>query len=773
MKILDKDRIKDVADMERITREINVLKLLYHPNVIKLYEVIDTQRHIYIVTEYADGGELFDYIVHHGRLKEKEACRFFHMLMNGVDYCHQHYVIHRDLKPENLLLNSHRTLKIIDFGLSNRIKPGGLLKTACGSPCYAAPEMIEGKMYAGQMSDVWSCGVILFALVCGYLPFEDQNTQALYQKILNARYRCPSTLSSECKHLISKILNTDPTKRYTIAQIRQHPWYVDLFVGQTIEEVQIREDGTRGGQSRALGMTASTGGLDQVIDETIIQELEKLGFARDTTIMCIKAKKHNQIVAAYRLLLEKRMREAAEAGRQFVFTPLAEDGAASMAAGAATGPTAQPPSGSSAASASGDKVTAPTVTQVQKASPAQSASPISSANSQAVPPQAKSPFLDAQGKASSANTPSSAAASSSASSSVAPSSSTIPSAVPHTTVVVTTRPAMKPGEQDDAVMAAAKQAATQSRRRQSLFAGHTNAPPAITFTQDPAAKRGIVAKDETGKEIIPSSFTGSLAVGARPKQPQAVSALGALPDGDEEDEEDPEGAALLLQAQQAEQKRKAAAAAAAAAAQGHGASGVRATPSSVPSASASASSSSTPSSSTRPSVPAPAISEGEEMPAERLAAQQAAAKSAYASRRRTSVAATRDATSQLASIMEQKSKAKGEEEGKDGKEGAKEGQKDVRVFRGLFNVSATSSKPPQVILEEVTGLLKKKRIGFKRVEGSYVLKCEYPDKAIRFEIEICKLPRLEEVCFVNMKRISGETFAWKEFCTTFFSSMQL
>ncbi len=138
--------------------------------------------------EFASGGELFDYIVQHQRIKEPEACVFFQQLISGVEYIGKLNIVHRDLKPENLLLDHNKQIKVVDFGLSNTYRNGELLKTACGSPCYAAPEMIAGKKYHGTIVDVWSCGVILFAMICGYLPFEDPNTSSLYKKILSADY---------------------------------------------------------------------------------------------------------------------------------------------------------------------------------------------------------------------------------------------------------------------------------------------------------------------------------------------------------------------------------------------------------------------------------------------------------------------------------------------------------------------------------------------------------------------------------------------------------
>merc|ERR1719473_1492018 len=156
--------------------------------------------------EYASGGELFDYIVKSQRVQEPEACGFFHQIIAGVERIHSMNIVHRDLKPENLLLDDRQSIKIVDFGLSNTYREGQLLKTACGSPCYASPEMIAGHRYVPSASDLWSCGVILFALVCGYLPFEDQQTAALYRKILNADYQAPKFISDSVRDLIQRML---------------------------------------------------------------------------------------------------------------------------------------------------------------------------------------------------------------------------------------------------------------------------------------------------------------------------------------------------------------------------------------------------------------------------------------------------------------------------------------------------------------------------------------------------------------------------------------
>ncbi|CAM9258662.1 unnamed protein product, partial [Laminaria digitata] len=228
-KVLEKSRIKTIADVKRVSREIKILKRVRHPNVIALYEVLDTPSTIYFMMEHCDGGELFDYIVRHQRLQEGQACFFFRQLVDGMEYLHEHDVTHRDLKPENLLLQSSEDgwrLKIIDFGLSNTHEGGKMLQTACGSPCYAAPEMIAGKSYRGPAADVWSCGVVLFTLVAGFLPFEDPNTSALYKKILSGCYEKPRWLSDGAIYLLSRILNTDPAKRVEVAGIRKDAWYM-------------------------------------------------------------------------------------------------------------------------------------------------------------------------------------------------------------------------------------------------------------------------------------------------------------------------------------------------------------------------------------------------------------------------------------------------------------------------------------------------------------------------------------------------------------------
>ncbi|KAI9104952.1 kinase-like domain-containing protein, partial [Phlyctochytrium arcticum] len=224
VKVIEKAQVQSAKQIARLQREIRFLRLLHHPHIVQVFDVNETEHFIYIVMEYASGGELFDYIVAHKRVKEKEARSFFRQVLSAVDYCHKNAVIHRDLKPENLLLDETKTIKIIDFGFGNNFTSEGLLDTFCGSPFYAAPEMILGKKYEGPEVDMWSLGVILFALLCGHLPFDDDNMKELYRKIASGSYTCPDYLLPSARHLIGRLITVDPKKRATLDEVFLHPW---------------------------------------------------------------------------------------------------------------------------------------------------------------------------------------------------------------------------------------------------------------------------------------------------------------------------------------------------------------------------------------------------------------------------------------------------------------------------------------------------------------------------------------------------------------------
>lgn len=290
VKVLEKERIVDIADVERVAREIHILKLIRQcRHIIQLYEIIETPRQLYLIMEYASGGELFDYIVQRGRAEEREACKFLHQILAGVERVHSMNICHRDLKPENLLLDDRNDIKLVDFGLSNTYQDGQLLQTACGSPCYAAPEMIAGHKYVPSMVDIWSCGVILFALVCGFLPFEDANHSELYKKILAAEYEMPDFVSQEVAHLIRGMLTTDPEKRMKLEDIRKHPWYCQIPEASLLDREELGS-----------------------LDEDILDQLENYGFPRDYATKCLNTNKHNHVTTTYYLIKEKNLRSQAE-----------------------------------------------------------------------------------------------------------------------------------------------------------------------------------------------------------------------------------------------------------------------------------------------------------------------------------------------------------------------------------------------------------------------------------------------------------------------------
>uniref|UniRef100_A0A0E0LNU5 non-specific serine/threonine protein kinase n=1 Tax=Oryza punctata TaxID=4537 RepID=A0A0E0LNU5_ORYPU len=252
IKILDRQRILAMKIDEQIKREIATLKLLKHPNVVRLHEVSASKTKIYMVLEYVNGGELFDKIALKGKLSEKEGRKLFQQLMDAVSYCHEKGVYHRDLKPENVLVDAKGNIKVSDFGLSalpqnqrvwnfllhqiSRInslvskvrlqfQKDGLLHTTCGSPNYIAPEVLLNRGYDGSLSDIWSCGVILYVMLTGNLPFDDQNTVVLYQKILKGDARIPKWLSPGAQDVLRKILDPNPITRLDITGIRAHEWF--------------------------------------------------------------------------------------------------------------------------------------------------------------------------------------------------------------------------------------------------------------------------------------------------------------------------------------------------------------------------------------------------------------------------------------------------------------------------------------------------------------------------------------------------------------------
>ncbi|WOL16623.1 serine-threonine kinase STK5 [Canna indica] len=237
LKMIDKDKVMKNGLVEQIKREISVMRLVRHPNIVHLFEVMASKYKIYFVMEYAKGGELFAKVAK-GRLREDTARKYFQQLISAVDYCHSRGVYHRDLKPENLLLDEHGNLKVSDFGLSalaESKRSDGLLHTTCGTPAYVAPEVITRTGYDGAKADIWSCGVILFVLLSGYLPFHDSNVIEVYKKISKGDIKYPSWFSSDARKLLTKILDPNPLTRISIAKIKENKWFRKGFIDKKLK----------------------------------------------------------------------------------------------------------------------------------------------------------------------------------------------------------------------------------------------------------------------------------------------------------------------------------------------------------------------------------------------------------------------------------------------------------------------------------------------------------------------------------------------------------
>ncbi|XP_041669054.1 MAP/microtubule affinity-regulating kinase 3a isoform X15 [Cheilinus undulatus] len=241
IKIIDKTQLNPNS-LQKLFREVRIMKILNHPNIVKLFEVIETERTLYLVMEYASGGEVFDYLVAHGRMKEKEARAKFRQIVSAVQYCHQKHIVHRDLKAENLLLDADMNIKIADFGFSNEFTLGNKLDTFCGSPPYAAPELFQGKKYDGPEVDVWSLGVILYTLVSGSLPFDGQNLKELRERVLRGKYRIPFYMSTDCENLLKRFLVLNPAKRGTleVREDAENQIMKDRWINTGFEEDELK-----------------------------------------------------------------------------------------------------------------------------------------------------------------------------------------------------------------------------------------------------------------------------------------------------------------------------------------------------------------------------------------------------------------------------------------------------------------------------------------------------------------------------------------------------
>jgi 5'-AMP-activated protein kinase catalytic alpha subunit len=306
IKIIDKNKLKDEVDKKRVEREINILKNTFHYNIIKIYQVKETSSTIYLIMEYAEGGELFTHIIEQGNLSEDESRNIFQQIIDAIDYFHQIGICHRDLKPENILFDTEekKRIKIIDFGLSNLYIARNssndnntsftcekdLLETPCGSPGYAPPEMIIGYKYDGIMTDIWSCGVILYTMLCGCLPFDDYTEDKLYLKIIKGKFYYPPMIkiSKEAKNLINSLLVVNPKYRATIKDIKKNKWFSNNYKPN-------------------FGLFISI--CEIPVCDLIVKEMKNLGYNEKKIIEYIKNNNHNSITTIYYLLVKKKTKQ--------------------------------------------------------------------------------------------------------------------------------------------------------------------------------------------------------------------------------------------------------------------------------------------------------------------------------------------------------------------------------------------------------------------------------------------------------------------------------
>ena len=321
VKIMDKGKLNDNVEKLRLEREIQILKMMFHSNIIKLYIVIQTVTSIYLIMEYTENKDLMKKIRENSKLSEAKSRYYFKQIISGVEYLHKLRIVHRDLKPENILINFEDKIKIADFGLSYKFKKNELLKTACGSPCYASPEMISKKSYSPEPSDIWSCGIILYYMICGYLPFEDKQSDNLYKKILSGKIaQYPEAqngteeISNELKDLISKLLNLDPKRRISIDKIKNHPW----MLGDTNSLCYFNKENNKSKniykQLKELKVTNKSFLLNRhclfvketiiPIDEEIVEIMSLKGFNKELIRENILYNRHNYTTFIYYLMLK-------------------------------------------------------------------------------------------------------------------------------------------------------------------------------------------------------------------------------------------------------------------------------------------------------------------------------------------------------------------------------------------------------------------------------------------------------------------------------------
>ncbi|XP_037649460.1 serine/threonine-protein kinase BRSK2 isoform X6 [Sebastes umbrosus] len=297
IKIVNREKLSESVLM-KVEREIAILKLIEHPHVLKLHDVYENNKYLYLVLEHVSGGELFDYLVKKGRLTPKEARKFFRQIISALDFCHSHSICHRDLKPENLLLDEKNNIRIADFGMASLQVGDSLLETSCGSPHYACPEVIRGEKYDGRRADVWSCGVILFALLVGALPFDHDNLRQLLEKVKSGVFHMPHFIPPDCQALLKGMIEVNPDKRLTLEAIQKHPWYQ----GGRNEPCPEQPPPRRVCVKRILSLTD--------LDPDVLESMYSLGCFRDRVKLTqdLTSEEENQEKMIYYLLLDRKER---------------------------------------------------------------------------------------------------------------------------------------------------------------------------------------------------------------------------------------------------------------------------------------------------------------------------------------------------------------------------------------------------------------------------------------------------------------------------------
>ncbi|XP_023813571.1 serine/threonine-protein kinase BRSK2-like isoform X2 [Oryzias latipes] len=297
IKIVNREKLSESV-LTKVEREIAILKLIEHPHVLKLHDVYENNKYLYLVLEHVSGGELFDYLVKKGRLTPKEARKFFRQIISALDFCHSHSICHRDLKPENLLLDEKNNIRIADFGMASLQVGDSLLETSCGSPHYACPEVIRGEKYDGRRADVWSCGVILFALLVGALPFDHDNLRQLLEKVKSGVFHMPHFIPPDCQALLKGMIQVDPDKRLSLEAIQKHAWYLGGRNEPCPEQPPPRLVCVK----RILSLTE--------LDPDVLESMYSLGCFRDRVKLTqdLTSAEENQEKMIYYLLLDRKER---------------------------------------------------------------------------------------------------------------------------------------------------------------------------------------------------------------------------------------------------------------------------------------------------------------------------------------------------------------------------------------------------------------------------------------------------------------------------------